>query len=115
MDVLGQVADNITAFFEVRRHHQVYRYAAGRLPGSGVLFGLYFIDQALVTLLLGDDVAVFHTYRGLRENVHWMARDFEIYAAWLARLKKNWGIQSTRCWQNLVLMTLNSMWEHLPR
>jgi hypothetical protein len=80
-------------FFQYKANGKLFQYMQGQYPITGMLFGLFFEDGQLTSLLLDQAVTDFSTCRinlNKQQRVTWHLSGFQTTAAWI-RLQSRLG------------------------
>lgn len=94
---LGQVLPYQQYFFQYRESGRLFQYSEGKLPVTGILFGLLFEDGRLQSLLLDQDVVDFFYCRfnmaeqarlANKQRGAWHTGDFGKTLAWVRQCNR---------------------------
>jgi hypothetical protein len=85
MEVLNSVMHYQQFSFEVEDNDTIYHYVQGQHPVTGVLFGVYFEDDKLVSLILDQQVTDLARCRSVinTEGINWLSEGMGPFANWI--------------------------------
>lgn len=92
-DALRKVLSYQHYFFQYKENGKLFQYMQGQYPITGMLFGLFFEDGRLTSLMLDQAVYDFHwcRYNLYRlHRAHWLPIGFQTAAIWI-RLQSRLG------------------------
>jgi len=81
-DALRQVLSYQQYFFQYKENGKLFQYMEGQYPITGMVFGLFFEDGRLTSLLLDQAVFDFFICRYRRGNF-WPLEEFQTTASWI--------------------------------
>lgn len=81
---LKKVAEYQQYFFKYMHDEKIYLYSQGKFPVTGTLFGLFFEDEKLASLLLDQSVTDFSKCRKNSYQSSWPYKGFMENNAWIS-------------------------------